>query len=105
MEFNRKNKEKVYKEDNPLLILADNVNFDMLMERRHPARYSHDVMATRVESLELRSRATLHFLLDRCLVVTVEDGLAYFSKVIKEYLGKDKNIIKKYAKRDDAIGR
>lgn len=73
VEFNRKGKEKVYKEDNPLLILADNVSFDTLMERRHPARYSHDVMATRVESLELRSRATLHFLLDRCLVVNVVD--------------------------------
>ena len=69
VEFNRKGKEKVYKEDNPLLILADNVSFDELMQKRHPARYSHDVMATQVESLELRSRATLHFMLDRCLVV------------------------------------
>ena len=69
VEFNRKGKEKVMKEDNPLLILADNTSFDALMKKRHPARYSHDVMATRVESLELRSRATLHFLLDRCIEV------------------------------------
>ena len=60
VEFNRKGKEKVYKEDNPLLILADNVSFDDLMKKRHPTRYSHDVMATRVVSLQLKSRATLH---------------------------------------------
>ena len=67
VEFNRKGKEKVLKEDNPLLILADNVSFDALMKKRHPGRYSHDVMATRVKSLELRSRATLHFLMDECM--------------------------------------
>ena len=68
VEFNRKGKEKVYKEDNPLLILADNVSFDTLMQKRHPTRYSKEVMETRVVSLELRSRATLHFLMDRCIV-------------------------------------
>ena len=67
VEFNRKGKEKVYKEDNPLLILADNVSFDDLMKKRHPTRYSHDVMATRVVSLQLKSRATLHFLMDECV--------------------------------------
>lgn len=67
VEFNRKGKEKVLKEDNPLLILADNVSFDTLMQKRHPARYSHDVMATRVVSLQLKSRATLHFLMDECM--------------------------------------
>ena len=72
VEFNRKGKEKVYKEDNPLLILADNVSFDTLMKKRHPTRYSHEVMKTRVESLELKSRATLHFLIDRCIEVPAE---------------------------------
>jgi len=68
VEFNRKGKEKVMKEDNPLLILADNVSFDSLMQKRHPGRYSHDVMATRVKSLQLKSRATLHFLMDKCII-------------------------------------
>ena len=72
VEFNRKGKEKVYKEDNPLLILADNVSFDTLMKKRHSQCYSHDVMETRVLSLELRSRATLHFLIDRCVYVPLE---------------------------------
>ena len=69
VEFNRKGKEKVMKEDNPLLILADNVSFDDLMMKRHPKRSSREVMKSRVEDMELRSRATLHFLLDRCLVL------------------------------------
>ncbi len=72
VEFNIKKQQKVYKEDNPLLILADNVSFDTLMKKRHPKSYSHEVMATRVQSLELKSRATLHFLIDRCIVVTQE---------------------------------
>ncbi len=59
----------MYKEDNPLLILADNVSFDMLMERTHPKRYQKEVMKSRVECLELKSRATLHFLIDRCIEV------------------------------------
>ncbi len=70
VEFNRKGKEKVYKEDNPLLILADNVSFDELMERTHPKRYQKEVMKSRVECLELKSRATLHFFLDRCIVMS-----------------------------------
>ena len=83
VEFNRKGKEKVYKEDNPLLILADNVSFDELMQKRHPARYSHDVMATRVESLELRSRATLHFLLDRCIEIEAPAQLPLLEQIGK----------------------
>ena len=70
VEFNRKGKEKVFKEDNPLLILADNVSFDTLMRQYHPAYYSHEVMKSRIKDLELRSRASLHFLIDRCFVVT-----------------------------------
>ena len=81
VEFNRKGKEKVMKEDNPLLILADNTSFDTLMKKRHPARYSHDVMATRVKSLELRSRATLHFLLDRCIEVGDEAQLPLLEQI------------------------
>lgn len=38
-------------------------------------------------------------------VRNVKDGLAYFDKVIQENLGKDKHIIKQFAKRNDAIGR
>jgi hypothetical protein len=56
-----KGREKIYKEDNPLIVLAENVSFDDLMLRHHKDRYSHDVMGTRVLSLELRSSATLHF--------------------------------------------
>ena len=67
VEFNRKGKEKVMKEDNPLLILADNISFDELMKKRHPGSYSREVMETRVLSLELKSRATLHFLMDECV--------------------------------------
>jgi hypothetical protein len=67
VEFNLKGREKIYKEDNPLIILADNVSFDELMQRYHKGRYTHDVMATRVLDLELKSRATLHFFLDRCV--------------------------------------
>ena len=81
VEFNRKGKEKVYKEDNPLLILADNVSFDALMKRRHPTRYSKEVMATRVESLELRSRATLHFLLDKCIEVEEDEQLPLLEQI------------------------
>ena len=86
VEFNRKGKQKVYKEDNPLLILADNVSFDTLMKKRHPQRYSHEVMATRVESLELKSRATLHFLIDRCIVVTKETAASQLA--VPEKAGK-----------------
>lgn len=68
VEFNMKGKEKIYKEDNPLIVLADNVSFDDLMRKHHKDRYSHDVMSTRVLSVELRSRATLHFFLDKCII-------------------------------------
>lgn len=70
VEFNRKGKEKVMKKDNPLLILADNRSFHVLMRKRHSEQYQKEVMKTRVLSLQLRSRATLHFLLDCCLVTT-----------------------------------
>jgi len=68
VEFNLKGREKIYKEDNPLLVLADNVSFDELMNKYHKKNYDHDVMANRVLSLELKSRATLHFFLDRCII-------------------------------------
>ena len=67
VEFNLKGYTKVVKRDNPLIILADNNSFDELMELNFRKRYQPEVMATRVLDLELRSRATLHFLLDRCL--------------------------------------
>lgn len=70
VEFNRKGKEKIYKEDNPLIVLADNMSFDTLMKKRHSVLYKKEVMLTRVRDMELRSRATLHFFLDRCLTIT-----------------------------------
>lgn len=67
VEFNLKGREKIYKEDNPLIVLADNMSFKDLMKKYFAKRYDQDVMATRVLDLELKSRATLHFLLDRCI--------------------------------------
>ena len=67
VEFNRKGKTKVYKEDNPMIILADNISFDELMQKRHGSLYTKEVMVTRVEDIELKSRATLHFFIDRCI--------------------------------------
>ena len=67
VEFNRKGKQKVHKEDNPLIVLADNISFDELMKKRHGTLYTKEVMMTRVIDLELKSRATLHFFLDRCI--------------------------------------
>ncbi len=66
-EFNLKGREKVIKKDNPLIVLAENVSFYELMKRLF-RDYSKEVMASRVLDLEIRSRATLHFLLDRCLI-------------------------------------
>jgi len=68
VEFNLKGREKVFKEDNPLLVLADNVSFDALMNKYHKKNYDHDIMASRVLCLELKSRATLHFFLDKCII-------------------------------------
>ena len=68
VEFNLKGREKIFKEDNPLIVLAENESFESLMERHFPKRYNKLVMSTRVLDLELKSRATLHFLIDRCVV-------------------------------------
>jgi len=68
VEFNLKGKTKLHKEDNPLIVLADNVSLDTIMRKHFPKRYQPEVIRTRVLDLELRSRATLHFLLDRCIV-------------------------------------
>ena len=67
VEFNRKGKTKVMKRDNPLIVLAENESFEDLMGRYFPDRYEKQVMATRVLDLQLKSRATLHFLIDRCV--------------------------------------
>ena len=67
VEFNRKGKTKVHKEDNPMIVLADNISFDELMQKRHGGLYTKEVMVTRVEDIELKSRATLHFFIDRCI--------------------------------------
>lgn len=66
VEFNMKGKTKVIKEDNPLVVLADNVSFSDLMNGYFKKRYQPDVMATRIVDIELKSRATLHFFLDNC---------------------------------------
>ena len=67
VEFNRKGKTKVMKRDNPLIVLAENESFEDLMGRYFPDRYEKQVMDTRVLDLQLKSRATLHFLIDRCV--------------------------------------
>ena len=68
VEFNLKGRTKVMKHDNPLIVLAENISFDALMTKYFKDRYDKVVMSTRVLDLELKSRATLHFFLDRCLV-------------------------------------
>jgi hypothetical protein len=68
VEFNLKGQPKILKEDNPLIVLADNMSFNDLMKKHFPKRYDKAVMATRVLDLELKSRATLHFLLDKCFI-------------------------------------
>lgn len=65
VEFNLKGKTKIMKEDNPLIVLAENKSFHDLMAKHFEFNYQPEVMATRVLDLELKSRATLHFLLDR----------------------------------------
>jgi len=82
VEFNLKGREKIYKEDNPLIVLAENISFDELMTKYHKGRYDHDIMQTRVLDLELKSRATLHFFLDRC----INPGM---SEQLKLTLGKE----------------
>lgn len=67
VEFNLKGREKVLKEDNPLIVLADNSSFDAIMSQHYAGLYSKSVMDTRVLDLELKSRATLHFFLDWCV--------------------------------------
>ena len=67
VEFNLKGREKIFKEDNPLIVLAENLSFEALMNKHFKDRYDKEVMATRVLDLELKSRATLHFLIDRCI--------------------------------------
>jgi len=67
VEFNLKGREKIMKEDNPLIVLADNISFDELMSSHFKGEYQPGVMEERVLDLELKSRATLHFFLDRCV--------------------------------------
>lgn len=74
VEFNLKGREKVFKEDNPLIVLAENISFNKLMGEYFKHRYEREVMATRVLNLELKSRATLHFLLDKCVDLPVTEG-------------------------------
>ena len=86
VEFNRKGREKVFKEDNPLLVLSENESFESVMTRFFGDRYSKEVMSTRVLDLELKSRATLHFLLDRCIKLKGKDALPLFRHLKEEEL-------------------
>ena len=74
VEFNLKGREKIFKEDNPLIVLAENMSFEALMGKYFRDRYDQTVMSTRVLDLELKSRATLHFLMDRCFKRTQKNS-------------------------------
>ena len=63
VEFNLKGKTKVVKTDNPLIVMAGNQPFDDIMVKYFPKQYMKEVMVVRVESLELKSRVALHFLI------------------------------------------
>ena len=62
VEFNRKQKEKVVKKDNPLILLASNKPFDGMMRGLFKDRHEVELMKDRVRDIELKSRASLHFL-------------------------------------------
>ena len=67
VEFNQKGKEKVTKQDNPLIIMTDNRSFYDIMEQHHKRSYQgqREILEDRVLDIEIKSRATLHFFVDR----------------------------------------
>jgi len=75
VEFNlKRRRKKIMKEDNPLIVLAENISFDELMTRCF--KKQHQPHGIRILDLEIRGRATLHFLLDRCILKKNEPARA-----------------------------
>ena len=67
-EFNMKNRTKVMKEDNPMMVLAANHDFNYLMGIFFGKVYQREVFDSRIKQIELKSRATLHFLMSKCMI-------------------------------------
>ena len=63
IEFNRKGREKVVKKDNPLILMASNNPFDAALRSVFGDRHEEEPMKDRVRCVELKSRATLHFMI------------------------------------------
>ena len=66
-EFNRKGQVKIMKKDNPLIIMADNKALDAVLEAKFGTDHSPKLIQDRCMDLEIQSRATLHFFIDRCM--------------------------------------
>ncbi len=74
VEFNRKGKHAILKTDNPLILTCDNVHFHFIMKRYHDNNnYTTEVFNTRVLDLEIKSRASIHFLIDRVFDVELSE--------------------------------
>ena len=67
VEFNRKGKTKIIKADNPLVVLMENKSLESIMDDHFHSAYLPLVMRSRILDLEIKSRATLHFFVDRCM--------------------------------------
>ncbi len=79
VELNRKGKHAIKKNDNPLLITCDNKPFDYIMNKHHLNNdYTKEVFSTRVLDLEIKSRATIHFLIDRVFDVELSEEVEAF---------------------------
>ncbi len=73
-EFNRKDKHAILKTDDPLILACDNVPFNFIMKKYHDNNnYTAEVFNTRVLDLEIKSRATIHFLIDRVFDVELSE--------------------------------
>ncbi len=69
-ELNLKGKPAIKKTDNPLIFSCDNTSFDSIMNKNHGQNgYKKLIFETRVLDLEIKSRATLHFLIDEILTI------------------------------------
>jgi hypothetical protein len=66
-EFNRKGKTKIIKRDNPLIIMADNDSLDNILTKKFGDGHDSELIEDRCLDLEIKSRATLHFFVDRCM--------------------------------------
>ena len=72
-EFNRKGKQKIIKRDNPLVMLCSNRPLKETMEMIFGEKHQEDPMKDRVRCVELKSRATLHFMIS-CVFGWDEDN-------------------------------